>query len=172
MTKHWSQLPEVRGFTRVPDEPGTGRRLLRCDDCGQIIPSLGVGYHKGGGQANARPCTERPPRKPATPVATPTVTPPEIRVVLPPAPAPPSDPYSSPAWARPTRFCTVSMLQGGHVVEAIERGDGNFVTPLGFPARLQAVRDNRDGTYTLMLVTDHWDKRRHVPGSWKVRLAG
>lgn len=42
--RHWSKLPPVRGFTRVADDPG-GRRMVRCDQCGQVIPSLGVGYH-------------------------------------------------------------------------------------------------------------------------------
>lgn len=55
---HFSKLPPVPGFTRVEDgmdERGRyAGRQLRCDLCGDVIPSLGVGYHKQG-----RPCTER-----------------------------------------------------------------------------------------------------------------
>jgi len=54
----FEKLPPVPGFTRVADaydERGryAGRRL-RCDLCGDVIPSLGVGYHRNG-----RPCVER-----------------------------------------------------------------------------------------------------------------
>lgn len=51
---HWSKLPPVRGFSRISDDPGHGGRRLKCEACGTVIPSLGVGYHKQG-----RPCTER-----------------------------------------------------------------------------------------------------------------
>lgn len=44
----YDKLPPVRGFTRVPDEvcpDGSRRRMVRCDQCGEVVPSLGVGYH-------------------------------------------------------------------------------------------------------------------------------
>lgn len=52
LKRHYSKLPPVAGFARIPDDEH-GRRMLRCDSCGQAIPSLGVGYHKQG-----RPCDE------------------------------------------------------------------------------------------------------------------
>jgi hypothetical protein len=51
---YW-KLPEIRGFTRVPDDEH-GRRMARCDRCGHVIPTLGTGYHN---QTPARPCIER-----------------------------------------------------------------------------------------------------------------
>lgn len=58
---HWSKMPPVQGFTRVEDNIDVDRlgrahyrRMLRCDLCGDTIPSLGVGYHKQG-----RSCVER-----------------------------------------------------------------------------------------------------------------
>jgi hypothetical protein len=54
---HWSRLKPVHGFTRVPDDSG-GRRMLKCDRCGRIIPALGVGYHRGGG-VHGGDCTKR-----------------------------------------------------------------------------------------------------------------
>lgn len=47
--RHWSKLPPVRGFTRVPDR-ADGSRQLKCTICDKIIPSLGVGYHQRGGR--------------------------------------------------------------------------------------------------------------------------
>jgi hypothetical protein len=58
--RHYSELPPVPGFTRVADDAG-GRRMLRCDACGKVIPSLGVGYHRQG-----RPCWERAARQSRT----------------------------------------------------------------------------------------------------------
>lgn len=52
--RHWSKLPPVRGFTRVPDR-ADGSRQLQCNICKKVIPSLGVGYHKQGGAG----CRER-----------------------------------------------------------------------------------------------------------------
>lgn len=43
-TRHWSKLPPIRGFTRVPDD-ALGRRMARCDSCGTVVTTLGVGYH-------------------------------------------------------------------------------------------------------------------------------
>jgi hypothetical protein len=51
--RHYSKLAPVVGFTRIPNDEH-GRRMLRCNQCGQVIPSLGVGYHRQG-----RPCSER-----------------------------------------------------------------------------------------------------------------
>lgn len=62
--KHYSKLPPIQGFTRIPDRESTSprtpglERMLRCDACGEEIPSLGVGYHKQG-----RPCTVRAAEK-------------------------------------------------------------------------------------------------------------
>lgn len=42
--RHWSKLPPVsRGFTRIPDD--RGRRMVKCDQCGAEIVSLGIGRH-------------------------------------------------------------------------------------------------------------------------------
>lgn len=54
MRRPWTQLPPVAGFDRVPDDVVNGRRMLRCRLCGEVVPSLGVGYHRQG-----RPCVER-----------------------------------------------------------------------------------------------------------------
>lgn len=46
--RHFSKLPKVHGFERVADQfcaDGTWRRMLKCEQCGEVIPSLGVGYH-------------------------------------------------------------------------------------------------------------------------------
>jgi hypothetical protein len=46
--KHYSKLPPIQGFTRIPDRPcsdGSFSRMVRCDFDGTEIPSLGVGYH-------------------------------------------------------------------------------------------------------------------------------
>lgn len=75
--KSYRKMPEVYGFTRIPDEPDVwqpcrggwchfdgcnrrddhghwipGRRMLRCDTCGTEIASLGVGYHRGNKRCN------------------------------------------------------------------------------------------------------------------------
>lgn len=65
----------------------------------------------------------------------------------------------------------VRQLRPGQVVEAIRTGGEDWVTPSGFPAELAMVTDNADGTVTLTLATDHWDRNRHVPAEWLVRLA-
>lgn len=47
--RHWSKLPPVKyGFERVPDDD-RGRRMIRCTNCGHVLPSLGMGYHNRGG---------------------------------------------------------------------------------------------------------------------------
>lgn len=62
--KHYSKLQPIPGFTRIPDRESTSPlrhgpvRMLKCNACGEEIPSLGVGYHKQG-----RPCTERAAEK-------------------------------------------------------------------------------------------------------------
>lgn len=57
--RHWSTLPPVHfQFERVPDDEH-GRRMVRCKRCRRVVPSLGIGYHLGGGQPGVRPCTER-----------------------------------------------------------------------------------------------------------------
>jgi hypothetical protein len=55
VSRHYSKLPPVHGFTRVPDF-GDGTRALRCNLCGYLIPSLGVGYHNQNG---GKRCAER-----------------------------------------------------------------------------------------------------------------
>jgi hypothetical protein len=67
MRRHYTQLPEVFGFTRIPDHeyaPGKFRRMLRCNACRDEIPSLGVGYHKQGKSVGGLPpCVERKARR-------------------------------------------------------------------------------------------------------------
>jgi hypothetical protein len=51
--RHWSTLPPVsKGFTRVPDrlvggrgDPYPWQRMVKCDKCGEVIASQGIGYH-------------------------------------------------------------------------------------------------------------------------------
>ncbi len=43
----WNKLRPVQGYVRVPDDEH-GRRMLRCEIDGQIVTSLGVGYHIRG----------------------------------------------------------------------------------------------------------------------------
>jgi hypothetical protein len=62
----WNKLRPIHGFTRIPDAHD-GTRRCRCNKCGHIIPTLGVGYHtQSGFRSNSagisvRPCTERFP---------------------------------------------------------------------------------------------------------------
>lgn len=49
--KHYTKLPRIRGYTRIPDAqaPAGGIvRMVRCDLDHTEIPSLGVGYHERG----------------------------------------------------------------------------------------------------------------------------
>lgn len=59
--RRWDSLPPVSlGFHRVPDARD-GTRQVKCDLCGRVIPSLGIGYHcqRGDKQLGIRPCIER-----------------------------------------------------------------------------------------------------------------
>lgn len=42
--KHWSALPPIPGFIRIPDQ--NGARYAECDICHLHLPSLGVGDRK------------------------------------------------------------------------------------------------------------------------------
>lgn len=106
MRTHWSKLPAVRyGFTRVPDEVGTGRRLVQCDACKQIIPSLGVGYHLGN--ESARPCTERTPRTDQPVPAWPRTQ------TVGPEYGPPTPPWHVMHAALPTEACDAATTPAG-----------------------------------------------------------
>lgn len=48
---HWSKRPPVaEGFVRIPDDPVTNRRMVRCLRCGREMSSLGTAAHMAGGK--------------------------------------------------------------------------------------------------------------------------